>query len=419
MGALNWLNRLRKNESGNIIAIGAAAMPMLVGTAAMAVDTIQLSLWKRQLQRTADSAAIAGAYSASQGGDVNARVEEDIEDNPIPDLGTTTITRGAWGTYKETVHVSLSTERDLAFMGMFTQEPATITAEARAALVGTGEYCMVSLYKGLKPGIRVTGNGSINLSCGMVTNSVSGNAVNTNGGGSISATPIAATGGLDPENNYTGEATQLLPYSAPQADPYAGVPDPDVPTVCATPQVITSGQTEIQAGSCYTGISVGTSDTLTIKGTGPVYILGGDVRIQGNLFMDPSSAGVTLVMTGNEIDPKTGKLKVGDLSMTSEHADWSLSPPATGDYKDLVFYRDRRANEGSVKITAGAQTVLEGGFYAASADIDLSGQADFTSTCLMMVAQVIDFTGGSTLTNTCDSTGGIKMIERTVVRLVA
>ena len=55
-------NRLRNDERGNILIIVAACMPMLIGAAGLATDTIQWTLWKRQLQRAADSAAIAGVY---------------------------------------------------------------------------------------------------------------------------------------------------------------------------------------------------------------------------------------------------------------------------------------------------------------------------------------------------------------------
>src|SRR3546814_17651453 len=64
-----WLNRVRRSERGNGLIVGAASRPLLIGSAALAVDTIQLSLWKRQLQRAADSGAIAGAYAVGQGVD--------------------------------------------------------------------------------------------------------------------------------------------------------------------------------------------------------------------------------------------------------------------------------------------------------------------------------------------------------------
>src|SRR3546814_14759508 len=87
MRVLEWLNRLHRSERGNVLIVGAASMPLLIGSAALAVDTIQLSLWKRQLQRAADSGAIAGAYAVGQGvDDLDAHVDHDLEKNDRPGL---------------------------------------------------------------------------------------------------------------------------------------------------------------------------------------------------------------------------------------------------------------------------------------------------------------------------------------------
>ena len=57
-----FFRRLMKDRRGNALVIGAACLPLIVGAAGLASDTIQWTLWKRQLQRAADSAAIAGVY---------------------------------------------------------------------------------------------------------------------------------------------------------------------------------------------------------------------------------------------------------------------------------------------------------------------------------------------------------------------
>ena len=59
---LKAFKKLWNNDRGNALIIVGAALPMLIGAAGLATDTIQWALWKRQLQRAADSAAIAGVY---------------------------------------------------------------------------------------------------------------------------------------------------------------------------------------------------------------------------------------------------------------------------------------------------------------------------------------------------------------------
>ena len=86
MRALAWLNKLRRDKSGNVLAITAASMPLIVGGAAMAIDTVQLSVWKRQLQRAADSAAIAGAHAFVQGASTGTAVANDLDEHIDFDL---------------------------------------------------------------------------------------------------------------------------------------------------------------------------------------------------------------------------------------------------------------------------------------------------------------------------------------------
>ena len=65
---LRLLKKLRRNERGNVLILAGFAMPLIIGSAGLAVDTIQWAMWKRQLQRAADSAALAGVYATVQGG---------------------------------------------------------------------------------------------------------------------------------------------------------------------------------------------------------------------------------------------------------------------------------------------------------------------------------------------------------------
>ena len=58
-----FMKSLWRDRRGNALVIAAAALPLVLGSAGLASDTIQWALWKRQLQRAADSAALAGVYA--------------------------------------------------------------------------------------------------------------------------------------------------------------------------------------------------------------------------------------------------------------------------------------------------------------------------------------------------------------------
>ena len=61
------LKKLWRDRRGNALAIAGAALPLIIGSAGLASDTIQWALWKRQLQRAADCAALAGVYGKVAG----------------------------------------------------------------------------------------------------------------------------------------------------------------------------------------------------------------------------------------------------------------------------------------------------------------------------------------------------------------
>ena len=63
---IKFFKRLLRDRRGNALIIAGAALPLVIGSAGLASDTIQWALWKRQLQRAADSGAIAGVYAIVQ-----------------------------------------------------------------------------------------------------------------------------------------------------------------------------------------------------------------------------------------------------------------------------------------------------------------------------------------------------------------
>src|SRR3954453_24006559 len=76
---IKFFRKLWRDRRGNALVIAGAALPLIIGSAGLASDTIQWVLWKRQLQRTADSAAIAGVYATMQTQTVSAAVNTDVD----------------------------------------------------------------------------------------------------------------------------------------------------------------------------------------------------------------------------------------------------------------------------------------------------------------------------------------------------
>src|SRR4051812_25006693 len=241
MRALKRLIGLLKNEKGNALIIGAATLPLILGSAAFAVDSIQMALMKRQLQHAADAAAMAGAYALEQSVDPEDAVHHDLDQNYFPILTQAeVVTVGPSGGYQQTVRVQLTTAKKLPFFSLFTHTTTTITGDATAALVQTGKFCMLSLYGGTDPGIDVNGTADVTLLCGMAANSTGPQAVTAGGNSTITASPIMAVGGLDGTSNNFVAPTKLQPHSQAQADPFLGVPNPTPPSSCTPGGTLTA-----------------------------------------------------------------------------------------------------------------------------------------------------------------------------------
>src|SRR3546814_20945571 len=71
--------------------------------------------------------------------------------------------RGITPCFDRAVQVSLTAQRTLPFISIFTDSATHFTAKATAALVDEGEYCVVSLYEGTSAGIVANGNAKVTL----------------------------------------------------------------------------------------------------------------------------------------------------------------------------------------------------------------------------------------------------------------
>jgi len=420
MRAMQRLKAFFKSERGNVLAMGAAAMPLLLASAGYAVDTFQIAVMNRQMQRAVDSAAIAGAYAMAQGSDTAseqtyasgaATREIDRKLNKTPALvGTPVIVTGASIGFDRTVRVNLTATQRLPFMAIFTKAPTSITATATAALIGNGKFCLLSLYNDDdQPGIEIKGNATVNLGCGMATNARGPNAISAGGSSTVIASPVMAPGGLQPSSNYAA-GTELQPYAAQQADPFADI---DLPSFdqsnCPALSVQKNDPPKTVTGGCYSSIDI--KGTVTF--TGEVVVFGGNVNFAAGA--EVTGNGVTFFLTGP--GGEAGSFDAGIFD-TDGHPQLNLSAPTQGTYKDILFYRDRRATQASMKINGNAQSVLSGAFYFPTADVTVNGNAGFKAECFQMVVRRATFSGNERLNNTCNRPGGQPSFQLQFVRLV-
>ncbi|MEO6432640.1 MAG: pilus assembly protein TadG-related protein, partial [Sphingomicrobium sp.] len=210
---LNFLRKLFKDRRGNALVIAAAALPLLVGSAGLATDTIQWALWKRQLQRAADSAAIAGVYdrvnNAGLTSSTSTAVSHDLTLNQHTGIslksGYPQVTFPTSSADEDNqVKVTLAVEKDLAFSSIFLSEtPTILTAATAASVPGISEFCVVSLESSAaNTGIAITGNSGIEMDCSFMSNSPAKNSAYAKGSSTVKAKSIAAVGGIQQSANW-------------------------------------------------------------------------------------------------------------------------------------------------------------------------------------------------------------------------
>lgn len=412
------VGRLLRDRTGNVLMMAAASMPVLVGAAGLATDTVQWTLWKRQIQRQADSAALAGAYAVAQGFSASDSATSDINRMSLVTLTQTpTIenapTTGSYAGNSKAVRVVLQTSAELPFSKILGVKAPVIYGEATAAVVGSGDYCVVSLEKTSAVGITLQGNATVNLGCGIATNSRASNAVYAGGSSTVTATPVAAVGGLTSSSNYVSPTT-LLPYSIPVLDPYASLPTPTASDLSGC-----GGNANVQPNNSKS-ISPGCYKNFNVKGT--LNMAPGVYFIDSTTFDIGSQAvvngtGVTIILTsGNAAtNPSSiANVNINGGATLNLKAPTDLSDP----YHGVLFYQDRRAlDSGTNTINGNASSVLQGAFYFPGQAMSFSGTSGMTTDCVKMVGKRVTFIGNSNIVNQCTNKG-VDPITATLVKLV-
>ena len=437
---ISSLKRLWRDRRGNSLAIAGAALPLVLGSAGLASDTIQWTLWKRQLQRAADSAAMAGVYAIASGKPVGncANIATATYANPVAyDLrknnftGITTycgVTNppsvGGFTTDPNAVRVVLEIEKKLAFSGLFLRTAPTIRGISTATIVPSGTYCVKALVNLPVTGIDATGSTVVDLKCGMITMSTSMSAAVATGSSSVTASPIAAVGGIPASNNW-GAGTVLQPFSLAQDDPFGNVNVPTPTSPCqnfnfaenkpnGAPITITPASGEIM---CF-------KSDIDVKGDitfGPgIYVLDGASLSMNNTGAKLTCNGCTFVLTTSGTDMS----KIGTVDLNGGKLD--LTPPNTGCVKNtascydgMIFYQDRRATlDNSIKINGNNMSKIEGAFYFPRSELTFNGTAGMNTNCMQIVSWKVTFTGNSGITNSCPAGSSASSFEGKRIRLV-
>lgn len=428
-----YLKKLWRDRRGNTLAIAAAALPMMIGCAGLATDTIQWTLWKRQLQRAADSAAIAGVYdrvnASGSTSNTSTAVTRDLAVNNHTWMGLLSgypqITYPAdSGASTDQVKVVLAIQQRLPFSSLFLSTAPTITATATAASISTGTPCALAL-SGTGTAMNYSGNATVNApTCILYSDSASSNSASAGGSSAVTAKSVAAVGGIQQSNNFTVQS--YIPYSPSIADPFSNItPDTSQMKCAGHFQTSKNGKTSTwvydslsestdmanatylgsdglahTGANCWNSLSTSASNktgmTVPSSYSGPIYIDAnaahggtGSVDMQG-IF---SCSSCTIVLTNS--DPTSSTIGTWSANAQSQT---TITSPTTGTYAGIAVFEDRRATGGNTdKINGGASNVLTGAVYFPKDTLQINGTGTATSLCAMWVANNITFLGNSSI----------------------
>jgi len=434
---ISFVRKLWHNKRGNAIMIAAACLPMIVACAGLASDTIQWTLWKRQLQRAADSGAIAGVYDrqAASGSTstVPATVSHDLTLNDhtwmslatgYPDIkydANCPVTSTA--AMSNRVCVTLGIRQALPFSSLFLSSGPLIVATATAATISTGTPCALAL-SGTGTAMDYSGNATVNApTCILYSDSSSANSASAGGSSSVTAKSIAGVGGIAQSNNW--HVQSYIPYSPSLPDPLSNVTPDTNDMKCAghyepgkkggstwvydaldestdmvnATYLDASGNVQ-KGANCWTSLSTSASNKggLTVPGSysGPIYIDAnsghggtGSVDMQGKFNCDSC----TVVMTNSNPTENT----IGTWSANAQ-SQTNITSPTSGTFAGIAVYQDRRAAGGNIdKINGGSNNVLSGAVYFPKDTLQINGSGTSVSLCALWVANKITFLGNSSI----------------------
>jgi Flp pilus assembly protein TadG len=392
-----------------VVVLGALSLIPILGVVAIAIDGGTLLSDRRQVQRTADSAALAAAVDLFTGWNTNHGADPDGTAKQSA-LTTAAATGYSNDGVNSTVTVNIPPKSG-TFTGKTGYAEVIITYNQQrffSAIWGSGSLQVKAravargTYTPANPGILIldpTDNNTLNVtSSGNVTVTNGGSIIvdskSANGGATCTNTGNIVADTIDlSDNTYnhsnTGTLIGQINYNQPPTpDPLATVPEPSQPALPTLPATVlallgsgystnngindsgNTGRTIDLYPGYYAGIQVTGNDQIVLHdnqdGSPGIYYIGS----QG---LSITNAGG---ITGSNV--MLYSAGTGNISLTGSGS-MSLSPPTSGTYKGITLFQERSSNK-QISITGQGNMNMSGTFYAAAAKVSITGQGGYNNT---------------------------------------
>lgn len=387
-----------RSRRGNVAIITGLLTPALVGFAGVGTETAFWYFRERNLQSAADITAYDGALAlrgGAQSSAVSMAAKIDASKNGWrSSIGTIAVnTPPTSGTHQnsQSVEVILKENEPRYFTSVFASGAVPISTRAVATYQSLGNACMLGLNKSQNKTVQFWGNASAKFeSCNIVSDSSASDSFAVGGSANVTTPCVSSVGGsyVSAVLHLT-DCTSVTTNAAYTADPYASVPQPAVGT-CFSGTLPTT----LDPGTYCGGMSFG-NKTYTMN-PGVYVINGGTLKLNANTVLN--GTGVMFYLTNGATLSINGSAKI------------NISAATTGIYAGILFFGDRSMPSAKQTINGDASSMMTGALYFPSQEVDLLGNFSGLNGCMQVVADTIYYTGSSTFTDDC-STTGMKTIQ--------
>jgi Flp pilus assembly protein TadG len=418
-----------RKESGNVIVLTAMMATAFFGVMGLAVEVSGFYSAKRKMQTAADAGAKSGAieiWRVSGNWEVEAR--RGATQNGYTDGvdGATVIvnsppTDRASAVYQNSnfVEVIVQQTQNLHLMTILSnRRTTTLTAWAVGGLVSRPGASIVVLDPSDNAAFKVGGGGTINIEGAIQINSNNANAMVVNG--TVTASSIGVTG-TGP--GYTGCCYSPTPTTgtAPLPDPLAYLSPPSYSATCdpdplKTNLVLDGGSAgsplQVYPGNYCGGILIKSGSYVNFHPG--QYILLGKNGLSGTGGPTITGTGVSFYNTWCRTTDACYTVKEARTAgpfLLGGGGSMTLSAPESGPMAGVLFFQDRAApllvSSTAGNFSGGSTMCFTGAIYLKTQKLTWGGGGGACGGWQMIIADEIEFSGGSTAVQSNYGAGGV------------
>lgn len=313
------------------------------------------------------------------------------------------------------VSTRITQQNPLTFGAVLGGQFLNVGVRSTAAVIGTApQNCITALNRTANPGLSVSGGAQLSADCGVAVDSNSSGALSVSNNSSLTADSIEITGGYT--NGGTMTPNPPITGADPVADPYVNLPAPPASASdCASPNTkqISGGTVALSPGTYCGGISISGGASVTFS-PGNYILLGGGLSVSGS-GASLTGAGVMFYNTCNPSPCAGGSTSFSGISMTG-NSTIDLSGPTSGLYAGMLFYEDRTVGGNQKDTVSGGSSVnLTGVLYFPNSELTYSGSSGGSTDYMVIVADRVKVTGGSTVVGSPFSPSSILSVTKAVL----